>query len=102
MHQCDHTCINTIGSYACTCDSGYTLNVDGRTCDGRTLLLLLLLELLLLISPFQTLMSVLIITIFVLKLALIHLAHMFVTVPLDMFLILMVSAVSVSCIIPAS
>ena len=37
VHQCDHTCINNIGSYACTCDSGYTLNNDGRTCDGEYL-----------------------------------------------------------------
>lgn len=43
VHECDHTCINTIGSYACTCNSGYNLNVDGRTCDG-TLLIVLLLE----------------------------------------------------------
>ena len=34
VHQCDHTCINTIGSYTCTCNSGYDLDVDGRTCNG--------------------------------------------------------------------
>lgn len=36
-NSCDITnggCTNTVGSYNCTCDSGYMLNVDGSTCDG--------------------------------------------------------------------
>ena len=31
---CDDTCINTIGSYYCQCDTGYSLNSDGHTCNG--------------------------------------------------------------------
>ena len=30
---CDQTCNNTIGSFQCSCNSGYTLNVDGITCS---------------------------------------------------------------------
>ena len=34
-HQCDSsaTCYNTVGSYTCICNSGYT--GDGRTCKGK-------------------------------------------------------------------
>ena len=32
---CDQLCNNTIGSFQCSCNSGYTLSFDGRTCSGR-------------------------------------------------------------------
>ncbi len=32
--MCDFTCRNTIGSYTCSCDNGYTLLPDGITCQG--------------------------------------------------------------------
>ena len=31
---CDHNCVNTPGSSVCTCNSGYFLNVDGKSCEG--------------------------------------------------------------------
>ncbi|XP_071806775.1 uncharacterized protein [Asterias amurensis] len=30
--KCDHMCINSIGSYRCECELGYTLNTDRHTC----------------------------------------------------------------------
>ncbi|CAH1242671.1 FBN3 [Branchiostoma lanceolatum] len=30
---CGHTCRNTVGSFICSCNDGYTLNSDGWTCD---------------------------------------------------------------------
>ena len=35
---CAHGCQDTQGSYTCTCQDGYTLNTDGRTCRGKELL----------------------------------------------------------------
>ncbi|KAK3102630.1 hypothetical protein FSP39_012769 [Pinctada imbricata] len=32
--QCDHGCINTIGSFKCTCREGYELSVDQKTCEA--------------------------------------------------------------------
>ena len=32
--NCSHICTNTIGSYYCSCITGYQLNVDGKTCNG--------------------------------------------------------------------
>ena len=32
--NCSQTCTNTNGSYLCSCNSGYTLNADNRTCHG--------------------------------------------------------------------
>ena len=31
---CQQGCVNIVGSYACTCNSGYQLAADGRTCEG--------------------------------------------------------------------
>ncbi len=31
--QCDHICINTIGSYRCECNSGYLLDANRHTCN---------------------------------------------------------------------
>nr|AEP25603.1 bone morphogenic protein 1 [Holothuria glaberrima] len=30
---CEHTCINTVGSYRCECEPGYTLMRDGQGCE---------------------------------------------------------------------
>ena len=32
---CAQVCTNSVGSFQCSCNSGYTLNVDGRTCSGK-------------------------------------------------------------------
>ena len=32
--SCEQVCMNTIGSYECTCNDGYRLNRDGLTCSG--------------------------------------------------------------------
>lgn len=31
---CDHRCVNTYGSYQCTCNEGYKLGPDRRSCIG--------------------------------------------------------------------
>ena len=33
-HECDQVCTNTDGSFVCSCDDGYLLQADGRTCEG--------------------------------------------------------------------
>lgn len=32
---CQQLCANVPGSYSCTCNPGFTLNDDGRSCQGR-------------------------------------------------------------------
>ena len=32
---CEHTCHNSNSSFYCTCNSGYRLASNGRTCDGK-------------------------------------------------------------------
>ena len=32
---CAQTCTNTVGSFVCSCQSGYTLASNGLTCDGE-------------------------------------------------------------------
>jgi len=33
-HECDHNCTNNEGSFVCSCDDGYLLQGDGRSCEG--------------------------------------------------------------------
>ena len=32
---CTQICNNTLGSYICSCNSGYTLDADNHTCNGE-------------------------------------------------------------------
>ncbi len=35
--QCNQNCHNNVGSYTCSCNTGYRLNPNGRLCDGKRL-----------------------------------------------------------------
>ena len=35
-HNCEHNCLNTLGSYRCTCRAGFDLFLNGRNCLGTT------------------------------------------------------------------
>ena len=37
-HGCHHFCENNIGSFTCSCRTGYTLDADGKQCHGRTII----------------------------------------------------------------
>ena len=37
---CNQTCTNTVGSFLCSCASGYVLDEDGFICNGRYLVLI--------------------------------------------------------------
>lgn len=34
-HDCEHICVNSNASFYCKCRSGYTLNVDKKTCSPK-------------------------------------------------------------------
>jgi len=36
-HSCQQVCNNLPGTYNCSCDTGFMLNNDSRTCSGRNL-----------------------------------------------------------------
>ena len=36
MHGCDHHCVNTNGSYECSCESDFMLAEDGASCIGES------------------------------------------------------------------
>ena len=33
--QCTQTCVNSVGSFKCTCKPGYVLSEDLKTCKGK-------------------------------------------------------------------
>ena len=33
---CAQNCLNTIGSYTCSCNTGYRLAMDEKMCDGKS------------------------------------------------------------------
>ena len=35
---CQQICVNTNGSYHCTCQTGFSLNTDNSSCSGKTFL----------------------------------------------------------------
>lgn len=35
LGNCDQTCTNHQGHFTCSCLSGYNLDIDGRTCNGK-------------------------------------------------------------------
>ena len=37
VNLCEHNCTNTLGSFECVCDEGFTLNEDLLNCDGMVL-----------------------------------------------------------------
>ena len=32
---CEHNCINSVGSYFCSCNTGYALTMDSKNCTGE-------------------------------------------------------------------
>ena len=45
---CDQNCTNTIGSFNCSCNNGYVLDEDGRSCNGMYIHVLMIINCLLL------------------------------------------------------
>ena len=35
LHICEQQCSNSIGSYSCSCNPGYRLAANNKTCDGK-------------------------------------------------------------------
>ena len=36
LKPCSHRCVNTLGSFRCSCPSGMSLSSDGRVCKGAS------------------------------------------------------------------
>ena len=33
--ECEHSCTNIDGSYECSCNPGYEIGNDGKSCEGK-------------------------------------------------------------------
>ena len=49
-HNCQQSCNNLPGTYNCSCNTGFILNSDSRTCRGRNLVLLIHFDFILLVT----------------------------------------------------
>ena len=36
---CDHKCVHGVGGPVCSCHAGYQLQADGKTCQGKRIIL---------------------------------------------------------------
>ena len=79
---CEQNCQNTIGSYSCSCLSGYLIDSNGYNCTGLKILWVLIIKILYSIYV-QISMSVLHIMEVVVKVVLTLLVHTYVPVVLD-------------------
>ena len=41
-NPCDHNCTNTDGSFTCSCNNGYELDDNGRSCNGMYIMLIII------------------------------------------------------------
>ena len=86
VDNCEHVCLNTIGSFHCACQSGYTLNTfNNRTCNGKFNKLINQHRFLL---SYKILMSVMMGVLVVVNYVVILLEAMFVLVSMDINLIM--------------
>ena len=44
ISECSQLCINTIGSYSCSCQNGYQLDSDNHTCLGKIIDALIMID----------------------------------------------------------
>ena len=35
IDECDQDCKNMVGSYVCSCSSGFILDLNGKSCNGK-------------------------------------------------------------------
>ena len=87
--RCDQGCANTLGSYTCTCNSGYHLNSNGYTCNGMDVMIYILVIQFSFPIAVQISMNVLKTEMDVLTPALIQLVHTHVPVVLDISWVVM-------------
>ena len=44
IHGCTHKCHNALGFYNCSCNSGYALGLDGRSCNGKKAIIIFVIQ----------------------------------------------------------
>ena len=41
---CDHECTNADGSFTCSCNNGYELDENGRSCNGMYIIIMIIIN----------------------------------------------------------